>query len=168
MLFWCLYCQLQGCRYWGPSQTCTLELFFRIQGTKAKFSINFQMGSKDTSETLNSITLINWLWFDWVTWRFSSSSMSTFIQIFQKLILKKKKNRTIWLLRVSRIWKILTSLFKSLLNYKLRQNIWNKIEKSSKTGQYKKRLISTFQCFLTVITKILCLEEILDTISSVF
>ena len=80
--------------------------------------------------------------------------MSTFIQIFQKLILKKKKkNQTIWLPRVSRIWKIFTSLFKSLLNYKLRQNIWTKIEKSSQVGQYKKSLISTFQFFLTVITK---------------
>ena len=29
------------------------------------------------------------------------------------------------------------------------QNIWNKIEKSSKTGQGKKSLISTFACFLT-------------------
>ena len=27
------------------------------------------------------------------------------------------------------------------------QNIWNKIEKSSKTGQDKKSLISTFACF---------------------
>ena len=42
--------------------------------------------------------------------------------------------------------------------YKLRQNIWNKIEKSSKIGQHKKSLISTFQCFLTVIGKI-CLDK---------
>ena len=27
------------------------------------------------------------------------------------------------------------------------QNIWNKIEKSSKTGQERKSLISTFECF---------------------
>ena len=34
------------------------------------------------------------------------------------------------------------------------QNIWNKIEKSSKIGQKKKSLISTFACFFTVIAKI--------------
>ena len=34
------------------------------------------------------------------------------------------------------------------------QNIWNKIEKSSKTGQDKKSLISTFVCFLTATTKV--------------
>ena len=33
------------------------------------------------------------------------------------------------------------------------QSIWNKIEKSSKTGQDKKSLISTFTCFWTAITK---------------
>ena len=54
-----------------------------------------------------------------------------------------------------------------MLTFKLRQNILNKIEKSSKTGQYKKSLISTFQYFLTVIGKI-CLEEILGTTSRVF
>ena len=67
-------------------------------------------------------------------------STSTFIQIFQKVTLKKK-NQT--------IWKIFTSLFNSLLIYKLRQNTWNKIGKSSKIGQYKKSLISTFPYFLT-------------------
>ena len=86
MLFWCLYCQLQGCSYWGPSQTCALEHFLEFKGQKLKYSINFQMGSKYTSDS----TLIRWLWFDGVTWRFSGSSMSTFIQIFQKFILKKK------------------------------------------------------------------------------
>ena len=34
------------------------------------------------------------------------------------------------------------------------QNIWNKIEKSSKTGQDKKILISTFACFLTATGKV--------------
>ena len=34
------------------------------------------------------------------------------------------------------------------------QNIWNKIEKSSKTGQGKKSLITTFACFLTAIAKV--------------
>ena len=32
------------------------------------------------------------------------------------------------------------------------QNIWNKIEKSSKIGQDKKSLSSTFACFWTTIT----------------
>ena len=34
------------------------------------------------------------------------------------------------------------------------QSIWNKIEKSSKTGQDKKGLMSTFACFLTAAAKI--------------
>ena len=34
------------------------------------------------------------------------------------------------------------------------QNIWNKIEKSSKTRQEKKGLISTFARFCTAITKV--------------
>ena len=34
------------------------------------------------------------------------------------------------------------------------KNIWNKIEKSSKIGQDKKSLISTFACFLTVTAKL--------------
>ena len=38
-----------------------------------------------------------------------------------------------------------------VLIYNLRQNIWNKIEKSSKSRQGKKILISTFACFLTAI-----------------
>ena len=43
------------------------------------------------------------------------------------------------------------------------QNIWNKIEKSSKIGQEKKSLISTFEGFLTAIAKVKFLEERLDT-----
>ena len=39
-------------------------------------------------------------------------------------------------------------------NYNPGQNISNKIEKSSKTGQIKKSLISTFACFLTAIAKV--------------
>ena len=38
------------------------------------------------------------------------------------------------------------------------QNIWNKRKKSSKTGQDKKSLISTFACVLTAIAKIKFLE----------
>ena len=38
------------------------------------------------------------------------------------------------------------------------QNIWNKIEKSSKTGQDKKSLISTFVCFLTATAKVYFLK----------
>ena len=141
------------CRCWGPSQTCTLELFLHFKGKSQNFQSIFKRILITPLKLWTDFTLINWLWFDWVTWRFSSSSISTFIKIFQKIILKKK-SQAIWLLRVSRIWKILRSLFKSLLNYKLRQNIWNKIEKSSQIGQHNKSLISTFQCFLTVIVKI--------------
>ena len=68
---------------------------------------------------------------------------------------KTKKNQTIWcLLRLSRIWKILINLFNSLLSCKLIQNISINLEKSSKIGQDKKSLISTFPCFLTVVAKI--------------
>ena len=34
------------------------------------------------------------------------------------------------------------------------QNVFNKIEKSGKTGYEKKSLIYTFTCFLTAITKV--------------
>ena len=34
------------------------------------------------------------------------------------------------------------------------QNIWNKLKKSSKTGQEKKSLVSTFASFLTAIAKV--------------
>ena len=34
------------------------------------------------------------------------------------------------------------------------QGIWSRIEKSSKTGQEKRGLISTFACFLTAIAKV--------------
>ena len=34
------------------------------------------------------------------------------------------------------------------------QNIWNNIEKSSKTGQDKKSLVFFFACFLTAIAKV--------------
>ena len=34
------------------------------------------------------------------------------------------------------------------------QNIWNKIEKCSKTGQDKKSLKSAFACFLTATAKV--------------
>ena len=40
------------------------------------------------------------------------------------------------------------------LVYNPGQNIWSKIEKSSKTGQDKKSLISTFACFLTATAKV--------------
>ena len=34
------------------------------------------------------------------------------------------------------------------------QNIWNKIEKSSKTGEDKKSLVSTFACFSIATAKV--------------
>ena len=36
----------------------------------------------------------------------------------------------------------------------LGQSIWNKMEKSSKTGQEKKSLLSIFTCFLTAVAKV--------------
>ena len=38
--------------------------------------------------------------------------------------------------------------------YNPMQNVWNKLEKSSKTGQDKKSLISTSACFLTATAKV--------------
>ena len=52
MLFWYLYYQLHGCKYREPSQTCMFE-FLEFNRQKLKFSKNFQMGSKYTSEALN-------------------------------------------------------------------------------------------------------------------
>ena len=40
------------------------------------------------------------------------------------------------------------------LIYNHMENIWNKLEKSSKTGQGKKSLMSTFACFLTGTAKV--------------
>ena len=42
----------------------------------------------------------------------------------------------------------------SIILYNPMQNIWNKLEKSSKIGQDKKGLISTFACFLTATAKV--------------
>ena len=47
--------------------------------------------------------------------------------------------------------------------YNLGQNIWNKIEKSSETGQEKKSLISTLASFLTAVAKVYFLEGGLGT-----
>ena len=70
----CVYRQLQRCGFWGTSQKSTLELFFAIQHTKVtifNWVLNISLKFK------TDLTLINWLWFGWVTF------MSTFIQIFQ-------------------------------------------------------------------------------------
>ena len=42
----------------------------------------------------------------------------------------------------------------AVVTYNPGQNIWNKIEKSSKTGQEKKSLISNFACFLTATAQV--------------
>ena len=118
--------------------------FIAILRTKAK---SFNRFLNTSLKLWKHFTLINRLSFGWITWQFFISFMSTFIQIFLQFILNKESN---WCLRLSKIWKILTSLFNGLLNYKSRQNIWNKIEKSSKVWQNKKILISTFPCFLKV------------------
>ena len=61
--------------------------FFAIQRTKAKI---FNRVLSTPLKPWKYFTLINWLWFGWITWRFFISFMSTFIQIFPQLILKKK------------------------------------------------------------------------------
>ena len=56
--------------------------------------------------------------------------------------------------RINRIVWYFIIVVLDLLTYNPGQNIWNKIEKSSKTGQGKKSLISTFACFLTATAKV--------------
>ena len=46
------------------------------------------------------------------------------------------------------------SEFSIHFTYNPMQSIWNRLEKSSKTGQGKKSLISTFACFLAAIAKV--------------
>ena len=45
-------------------------------------------------------------------------------------------------------------LSENIASYNPMQNTWNKLEKSSKTGQHKKSMISTFVCFLTATAKV--------------
>ena len=45
------------------------------------------------------------------------------------------------------------------------KNIWNKIDKSGKTGQEKKILITTLNCFLTAIAKVYFLKGRLGNMS---
>ena len=134
------------------SSACSIETqsniyvrdFIAILRTKAK---SFNRFLNTSLKLWKHFTFVNLLSFGWINWQFFISFTSTFIQIFPQFILNKESN---WCLRLSRIWKILKSLFNSLLNYKSRQNIWSKIEKSSKVGQDKKILISTFPCFFNV------------------
>ena len=49
------------------------------------------------------------------------------------------------------------------IEYNLGQNIWNRVNKSSKTGQKQKTLIIASGKFLTVVTKVLFLEGRLGT-----
>ena len=55
-------------------------------------------------------------------------------------------------------WFYTNFFFVSSYNYSVKarpgQNVWNKIEKSSKTEQDKKSLIYTFACFLTASAKV--------------
>ena len=50
------------------------------------------------------------------------------------------------------IWFFCSQTFKQ--TYNPGQNIWSKLEKSSKIGQKKESLITTFACFLTAIAKV--------------
>ena len=74
---------------------------FVIQWTKAKvFSLVLNIPLKVWAD----FTLSTWLWFGCVTWRFSTSFTSTFIQILQNFILKKNFNYLI--LKVACVIKI--------------------------------------------------------------
>ena len=64
--------------------------FFAIQCTKAKI---FDWVLNTPLKLWTDFTLNTWLWFGWVTWGFSTSFMSTFIQIFQNSFWKKKKKK---------------------------------------------------------------------------
>ena len=50
--------------------------------------------------------------------------------------------------------KITIKFYMFELVYNPGQNIWNKMQQSSKTGQEKKSLVSIFACFLTAIGKV--------------
>ena len=56
--------------------------------------------------------------------------------------------------RVSRFNWLRSFTFDLNENCNQRQNIYNRIEKSSKIGQGKKSLISTCACFVTAIAKV--------------
>ena len=64
-------------------------------------------------------------------------------------VIKNNKNLS---LKEAELWPKIYLLRQS------RRNIWNKIEKSSKTGQDKKSLISTSACILTATVKVWFLE----------
>ena len=54
-------------------------------------------------------------------------------------------------------WKCQMNNLQNSINFMFcnpEQNIWNKMEWSSKTGQEKKSLVSVFACFLTAIGKV--------------
>ena len=64
---------------------------------------------------------------------------------FLELGLKGLTKRSIWITE--------TAVLMSTENYNPGQSIWNRIEKSSKAGQVKKSLISTFAYFWAGIAK---------------
>ena len=68
--------------------------FLAIHWTKDKI---FNWVPNTPLKLWTEFTLITWLWFGWVAWGFSTSFMSTFIQIFQNLYWLKKI-QTIWCL----------------------------------------------------------------------
>ena len=58
------------------------------------------------------------------------------------------------LFKTKRIPVILRRNYKKSQYYDPGQNIWHKVEKSSKVGQDFKSLLSNFACFLTAIIKV--------------
>ena len=129
-------------------QKSTLELFLQFNRQKLKYSTGFLIHFWKFEKVLLWLTDFDFAGLLEIFYQFHEH----IIQIFQNFILRK--NQAIWCLRLSRIWKKLTILFNSFLNYKPKKNIWNKTKESSKTGQDKKSLISTFPFYLTVIAKI--------------
>ena len=89
----------------------------------------------------------------------STGKQKIAIHIFPNILRSKDNQWTIEIKLVKRIKH--EKYFSSKIMQKNRQrdynpwqNIWNKIEKSSKTGQDKESLISAFACFFTAIAKV--------------
>ena len=72
-----------------PVEHLQWSFSFVIQWTKAKI---FNWALNTPLKLGTDIALITWIWFGWITWGFATSLMGSFIQIFQKFILKKNSN----------------------------------------------------------------------------
>ena len=86
ILFWCTTLEVWVLRTQLKIYDGT---FLSVQWKKAKI---FHWVLNTPLNFWTYLTLITWLWFGWVTWGYSISFMSTFIQTFQTFILKKNSN----------------------------------------------------------------------------